>query len=80
MIRMEGGSDLLTDFAPQDFKVLAGIRAIGGSDMLLLKFSRRGNIKSGCILRRPCLCDEASILARIFRPVHMFWPLIRARC
>lgn len=80
MIQLACGSDLLTDFSPHDTKILAGIRAIQGSGMLLIKFSRRKNIKRGCIPRRPFLCDEPSTLARIFCPAHKLWPLIRARC
>ena len=80
MIRIAAESDLLTDFSPQEYKVLAGTRAIGCSGMFLMKFPHRKNIKHGCILRRPCLCGEPAVLARIFCPAHTVWPIIKARC
>ena len=46
--------------------------------MLLVKFSWRKNLKRGCILRRPCLCDEPTDLARVLCPVHVVWPRISA--
>ena len=36
-IRMAKDSDLLTDFSPHDFKVLAGARLVGNSELLALK-------------------------------------------
>ena len=42
--------------------------------MRLAKFAWRKNIPHGCILRRPCLCGDASATALILRPIHMLWP------
>ena len=77
-MRVAPGSENLTEFTPQPFSVLAGIRIIKGSPMLLVKFPWRKNLKRGCILRRPCLCSEASDLARLFCPDHMIWPRVAA--
>ena len=73
-MRIAPGSENLTEFTPKPFKVLAGIRVIKGSPMLLVKFPWGGNLKRWCILLRPCFCSEASDSARMFRPVHMMWP------
>ena len=42
--------------------------------MLIAKFSRRWNIRRGCILRIPCLCREPEPMARVLCPVHRIWP------
>ena len=44
---------------------------------LAIKFSLRRNIRSWCILLRPCLCNEGSMAANTLYPVHMIWPCIR---
>ena len=36
-------------------------------------------MRHGCILRRPCLCDEKSPLARVLCPIHTIWPRIERR-
>ena len=79
-LRFAADSDALADFAPHRFKAIVGVRTIAGSPLLLAKFSWRNNIRSGCILRRPCLCDERTELARMLCPVHMIWPRILADC
>ena len=71
--------DPLTEFVPQTDKALAGIRRHSDRDVLVLKFSFRKNIRGGCVLLRPCLCDEIHDRARTLCPVHSIWPLIRAR-
>ena len=38
-----------------------------------------GNIRHGCILRRPCLCSDLNVLARTLCPVHMIWPRVIER-
>ena len=74
LIRRASDWGRLSEFAPHDFKILAGLRTFSGTNLSIVKFSRRKNLPTGCILRRPCLCDETSTLARIFCPVHQIWP------
>ena len=80
-MRIRRASDVyrLTEFPPHDFKIMAGIRPFSGSSLLIAKFPKRGNLPRGCILRRPCLCGEASLLARAFCPAHQIWPRLRER-
>ena len=52
------------------------VRTLGGYDMLIAKFAWRGNIKRGCILRRPCLRRETEPLAQDLFPVHRVWPTL----
>ena len=77
--RIASGEDALADFPPQKFMAIIGVRAIAGTPLLLAKFSwRRKNIRSGCILRRQCLCDEKEELAQMLCPIHIIRPLIIA--
>ena len=73
LTRRAPDTDRITEFPPHYFKILAGIRTFDGSPLLIVKFPRRKNIPNGCILRRPCLCQEAPTLARIVFPVHQIW-------
>ena len=74
LMRLAGPTDRITEFVPQNFEILAGLRSFKGTELLVVKFSRRKNLPRGCILRRPCLCDEPLVSARIFCPVHQIWP------
>ena len=69
----------LTEFVPQPDKALMGIRRHSGRDVLVVKFPFRENIRGGCVLLRPCLCEETNDRARTLCPVHSIWPLIRSR-
>ena len=77
-LRLASDGDDISGFSPQKFKAIAGVRAIAGTPLLLAKFSWRENIRSGCIPRRPCLCDEKEELSQILCPIHMIWPRIVA--
>ena len=77
-LRLASDGDDISGFSPQKFKAIAGVRAIAGTPLLLAKFSWRENIRSGCIPRRPCLCDEKEELSQMIRPIHMIWPRIIA--
>ena len=77
-LRFAADSDALADFSPQKFNDIAGVRTISGSPLLSAKFSWRVNIRSVCILRRPCLRDEREELERMLSPSHMIWPRILA--
>ena len=74
LIRIADEGDRITEFPPHEHKIVAGIRRIKGEPMRVVKFPRRENIKHGCILRRPCLCDEKWAIARTLCPVHRIWP------
>ena len=65
MLRKAAADAPITDFAPQKAEIMAGVRIIGGSEMLLAKFAWRKNMKRGCILRRPCLCGGPEPMARV---------------
>ena len=80
-LRMRRADDLphLTEFSPQEHKVLVGVRRINGSDLPLAKFSWRGNMKRGCILRRPCLCSDLLPMEGALCPVRRIWPRICSR-
>ena len=78
-MRKASPSDRLTEFYPQDHKVLVGIRIIDGQEFLLAKFAWRKNMKHGCIVRRPCLCHDGLPLARAVCPVHRIWHRISSR-
>ena len=71
-LRKAADSAFVTEFAPHAFKISVGVRRIANTDMLIAKFSWRGNFWRGCILRRPCLCDESSCLARVSSPFARF--------
>ena len=77
-LRFAADSDALENFPRRQFKALVGVRVIGGRRFFLAKFPWRKNIRSGCILLLPCLCDETEELSRTLCPVHMIWPLISA--
>ena len=50
-----------------------GARTFGGYDMMIAKFSRRKNIRRGCILRRSCFCRKPDPAAQVLCPVHRIW-------
>ena len=79
MLRMAAADDPITDFTPQKAKILAGVRIIGGCEVLLAKFSRRKNMNRGRILRRSCLCGEPEPMARVLFPPHRIWPQLADR-
>lgn len=68
LTRRASGEGRITEFVPHEFKTIAGIRPSNGSDLLIVKFSRGRHIPHGCILRRPCLFEEATLMARVFCP------------
>ena len=78
LMRLASDTDRLTEFVPHDFKILAGLCSFEGTELPIAKFPRRKNLPTGCILRRPCLCDETSALARVFCPARQLWPRITA--
>ena len=78
-MRKADDDDRIKEYAPQKFKVLVGIRRVGCSDMLIAKFPWRKNLRMGCILRRHCLCDERTTMARVLCPVHQVWPWVEER-
>ena len=69
--------DRITEFIPQTDKALIGTRTFKGTTVLVIKFAFRKNIRNGCILMRPCLCQEESRVANDLCPVHRIWPCIR---
>ena len=48
-MRKADASDRLTEFPPQEHKVIVGVRTLGGRDFLIAKFAWRENLKRGCI-------------------------------
>ena len=79
LMRRTDDSDRSSEYPPHEFNVLIGNRRIFGSLLLIAKFAWRGNMRRGRILRRPCLCEEWSILSRTLCPVHQAGPLIKER-
>ena len=71
--------DRLTEFAPQEDKALIGTRSYKATEVLVVKFAFRKNIRNGRILMRPCLCDEEIVTANALFPVHMVWPSTKRR-
>ena len=71
--------DPLLGFVPQEDKALMGVRSYKQTDILVLKFAFRKNLRNGCILKRPCICSEKNPLARLLCPPHTLWPLIKQR-
>ena len=72
-------NEKLLEFKPQGPKALIGPRTYNNTTALVIKFRFRKNIRGGCILIRPCLCEMVSQANRTFCPVHGFWATIRAR-
>ena len=66
LMRRVGDSGRITKFPPQKSKILVCVRTVKGTPLFAAKFSWRKNMRHGCILRRPCLCDEKSPLARYY--------------
>lgn len=56
-----------------------GVRVVEGGPLLFAKFPRRGNLTSGCILRRPFYCHLSAAKAEALFPVHAVWPSIFRR-
>ena len=71
--------DPIGEFVPQADKVLIGVREWKGVECLIVKMSWRKNLGGGCILKRPCLCNDDNPKARRICPPHRFWPLILER-
>ena len=71
--------DRITEFIKQEDKALIGIRTYKTTQVLVVKFAYRKNIRNGCILMRPCLCGAASKTATDLCPVHKVWPCISDR-
>ena len=69
----------MAEFAPQEDKALAGARSFKGTEVSAIKFPVRKNIRNGCILMMPCLCEEEMVTANALCPAHMAWPSIRDR-
>ena len=72
-------TDDIDAFTPQTEKALMGVRFEGDIPFLVCKLSRRKNLTSGCILRRPCFCHLSAKKAASICPVHVFWQWIRCR-
>ena len=78
-LRRANRGDQLIAFSPQPEKALIGTAVVGGGNFLVAKFSWRGNMVGGCILRRPCFCllgrrHDTSLL-----PIRRFWAEVRRR-
>ena len=71
--------DPIERFVPQADKVLIGTRSWNGIDCLIIKMSWRKNLTGGCILRRPCLCEDSNLRAQRICPPHRIWPLLAER-
>ena len=71
--------DDLAGQAPMKDLALIGTRCETHCECLVIRFARRKNLPSGCILSRPCFCNLASTKAKKLRPVHVIWPAIAAR-
>ena len=72
-------TDEIAAFTPQTEKALIGVRYDGNEPFLICKLSRRKNLTSGCILRRPCFCFLTAKRAASICPIHVFWQHIRCR-
>ena len=72
-------TDRISEFVPQDDRVLIGVRNCAGTERLIIKMSQRKNLSGGCILKRLCLCGDSSHQARKISPPHRIWPLILSR-
>ena len=75
LIRAPATAPLLK-FIPQVPKVLIGVQTFEQIEVLVIKFKYRKNIRGGCILLRPCLCNEPKMAARALCPVHFWWKKI----
>ena len=64
---------------PQDHKVLVGVRTLGGQQILRAEVPWRKNLQRGCILRRPCLFQDALPMATALYAALRIWPHIRLR-
>lgn len=69
----------LMQFTPQEDKALIGISTYKKTDVLVMKFAYRQNLRNGCVLKRPCICSGKSPLARLLCPPHSFWNLVKLR-
>ena len=78
-LRRASPTDDLEGFTPQLEKALIGVRIIDGQQFLVAKLTTRKNLASGCILRRPCLCQLAAREAANLRPPHAIWAAVRRR-
>ena len=78
-IRRAFADDPLAEFVPQEDKSLMGVRQYRGHSMLVRKFAFRKNIRGGCVLFRPCLCDEKHDQARTLCPAPSICPVLRGR-
>ena len=65
--------------SPHEHKDLAGVRTLVGHDFLLAEFACRGNLKRGCILRRPCLRQDTFPLSKAIYHVRQIWHRICLR-
>ena len=79
LLRRAFKGDRLLEFVPQNEKVLGGVRSVGDTSCLVMKFSFRKDLPRGCILRRFCMCGAASSTSRKLCPHRRVWPVIAAR-
>ena len=79
LMRRSDDSDKITEPPPRKHKILVAVRAVKGAPLFVAKLAWRKNMRHGCILRRPCLCDEKAPMARTLFPVHQIWPRIEQR-
>ena len=64
---------------PQKQQALIGLREVAGDQRLVLKLNTRKNTRYGSINMRPCFCEGGVLVPRSLCPVHVAWPIIRAR-
>ena len=75
-IRRSFLDDRISEFPPQSEKVLIGPCTYLDTDLIVLKFSTRKNIKYGCILKRPCICKADRKRGPFLCPAHVLWPVL----
>ena len=73
-------NDQIAEYKKQDTNSLIGVRTYNATAIHVVKFSFRGNIRNGCILERPCICQDVNKSStRDWCPVRAVWPYIQKR-
>ena len=73
-------NDAITEYKKQDTDALIGVMTYNNKSLLVKKFAFRQNIRSGCILKRPGICQGRNkSLTRAWGPVHAGCPYIQKR-
>ena len=70
----------LLKFIPQRQKAMIGIRRMGDTEIMVIEFRFRKNLRGGCILSHPCLCAETHERTRDICHIRTFWPLVVKSC